>query len=103
MSGLWNCFGGDGLTGKKKQTSPPDQELPRIVSRLHTLENESKICHQAFPPGEYFSVPPLPNVTSVNALGGFSIAKDRLAIIDGESEFVCLHFEASHIPQVPPL
>jgi len=65
-------------------TAPPDENFPRIVSRLHTLENESKICRQAFPPGEYFTVPPLPNVTSVNILGGFFIAKDRLAIIDGE-------------------
>ncbi|KAF9643255.1 peptidase S28 [Thelephora ganbajun] len=65
-------------------TSPPDHKVPRIVSRLHTLENESKICRQAFPPGEHLTVPPLPNVTAVNALGDFSIAKDRLAIIDGE-------------------
>jgi len=65
-------------------TAPPDENSPRIVSRLHTLENESKICRQAFPPGEYFTVPPLPNVSSVNVLGSFFIAKDRLAIIDGE-------------------
>ena len=71
------------------QTSPPDQKLPRIVSRLHTLENESKICRQAFPPGEHFTIPPLPNVTVVNALGDFSITRDRLAIIDGEGA-VCM-------------
>ena len=74
-----------------KQTAPPDENFPRIVSRLHTLENESKICRQAFPPGEYFKVPPLPNVTSVNILGGFFIAKDRLAIVDGESASVYSH------------
>ena len=39
---------------------------------------------KAFPPGEHFSVPSLPNITAVNALGDFDIAADRLAIIDGE-------------------
>ncbi|KAF4617719.1 hypothetical protein D9613_006175 [Agrocybe pediades] len=65
-------------------TAPPDQKLPRIVSRLLTLGYESKICKQAFPPGDHFTVPSLPNVTAVNALGDFWIAADRLAIIDGE-------------------
>ena len=87
----------------KEQTSPPDQKLPRIVSRLHTLENESKICHQAFPPGKYFSIPPLPNVTAVNELGDFSIAKDRLAIIDGEGASVCPCVGTLHFLPVQPL
>ena len=39
---------------------------------------------QAFPPGKYFKVPNLPNVTVVNELGDFDIEADRLAIIDGE-------------------
>jgi hypothetical protein len=43
-----------------------------------------KPASQAFPPGEYFQVPNLPNVTAVNALGSFGIAADRLAFIDGE-------------------
>jgi hypothetical protein len=42
------------------------------------------IFFEAFPPGEHFSVPALPNITAVNALGDFDIAADRLAIIDGE-------------------
>ena len=77
--------------------------MARIVSRLLTLGYQSKICKQvfyhhflsqsvlnltfffeAFPPGEHFSVPSLPNITAVNALGDFEIAADRLAIIDGE-------------------
>ncbi|KAJ3510022.1 hypothetical protein NLJ89_g4906 [Agrocybe chaxingu] len=65
-------------------TAPPDQKLPRIISRLLTLGYESKICKQAFLPGVHFKVPPLPNITAVNALGDFDIAADRLAIIDGE-------------------
>ncbi|KAJ7244057.1 hypothetical protein C8J57DRAFT_1555993 [Mycena rebaudengoi] len=65
-------------------TAPPDPRHPRIISELLTLKYESKICRQAFPPGDHFTVPHLPNVTSVNVLGGFRIAADRLAIIDGE-------------------
>ncbi|KAH7909806.1 serine carboxypeptidase S28-domain-containing protein, partial [Hygrophoropsis aurantiaca] len=64
-------------------TAPPDQQ-PRIVSHLLTLEYQSRICQQAYPPGEHFSVPPMPNITVVNVLGDFAIAADRLAIIDGE-------------------
>ncbi|KAL4250656.1 peptidase S28 family protein [Abortiporus biennis] len=64
-------------------TAPPP-EVPRIVSKLLTLEYESMICQQAFPPGEHMVVPPMPNITAVNVLGDFDIAADRLAIIDGE-------------------
>lgn len=64
-------------------TAPPSYQ-PRIVSSLLTLEYASKLCRQAFIPGQYFQVPNLPNVTAVNALGDFDIAADRLAIIDGE-------------------
>ncbi|KAL0945264.1 hypothetical protein HGRIS_000775 [Hohenbuehelia grisea] len=65
-------------------TAPPDQNIPRIISRRLTLEYESKICPQAFPPGKYFKIPKMPNITVVNELGDFDIAADRLAIIDGE-------------------
>ncbi|KAI8971168.1 peptidase S28 [Trametes punicea] len=64
-------------------TAPPPGH-PRIVSRRLTLEYESKICRQAYPPGKHFVVPPLPNVAVVNALGDYDIEADRLAIIDGE-------------------
>ena len=82
------------------QTSPPDQKAPRIVSRLHTLENESKICRQAFLPGEHITIPSLPNVTAVNALGDFSIARDRLAIIDGEGTSSYSNPGISHLPPI---
>jgi len=65
-------------------TAPPDQKQPRIISRRLDLAYESKICKQAFLPGEHFTVPSLPNITAVNALGDFDIAADRLALIDGE-------------------
>ncbi|KAF7768313.1 hypothetical protein Agabi119p4_7556 [Agaricus bisporus var. burnettii] len=65
-------------------TTPPDPKQPRILSRLITLPHESKICQQAYLPGEFFQVPPLPNVTAVNMLGDFDIAADRLMFVDGE-------------------
>jgi hypothetical protein len=42
---------------------------------------------QAFPPGEYYSIPKTPNISAVNILGDFDIAADRLAIIDGEGSY----------------
>ncbi|KAH9957380.1 serine carboxypeptidase S28-domain-containing protein [Lactifluus volemus] len=64
-------------------TAPP-VGTPTIISRLLDIDYEHKICIQAFPPGEYYKVPPLPNVTAVNVLGDYHIAADRLAFIDGE-------------------
>ncbi|KAF9464098.1 serine carboxypeptidase S28-domain-containing protein [Collybia nuda] len=65
-------------------TAPPDPNHPRIISKRLDLAYESKICKQAFLPGNDFTVPALPNITAVNALGDFAIAADRLAFIDGE-------------------
>ncbi|KZP11672.1 peptidase S28 [Athelia psychrophila] len=65
-------------------TAPPDQNQPRIISRLLDLAYAMRPCQQAFPPGKHFKIPTMPNITAVNALGGFEIAADRLAIIDGE-------------------
>ncbi|EPQ50969.1 peptidase S28 [Gloeophyllum trabeum ATCC 11539] len=65
-------------------TAPPDRSQPSILSKHITLEYLSMICRQAFPKGEHFKVPAMPNVTAVNSLGDFAIAADRLAIIDGE-------------------
>ncbi|TRM64169.1 serine carboxypeptidase S28-domain-containing protein [Schizophyllum amplum] len=64
--------------------APTDPDQPRIISSFITLETESKICDLAYPPGDYFTVPSQPNITAVNALGGYDITADRLAIIDGE-------------------
>jgi hypothetical protein len=48
------------------------------------------LLNQAYPAGKHFTVPPMPNVTAVNALGDFIIAADRLAIIDGEGKFFAI-------------
>jgi hypothetical protein len=73
---------------------PPDPSIPSMLSKFVDVEYSSKICKQAYPPGEFFQVPPLPNIEDVNKLGGFNIAHDRLAIIDGEVDpwrFDCAH------------
>ncbi|KAK7040414.1 putative serine protease EDA2, partial [Favolaschia claudopus] len=73
---------------------PPDASIPSMVSKFVDVAYSSKICKQAYPPGEFFVVPPMPRVEEVNRLGGFNIAHDRLAIIDGEVDpwrFDCPH------------
>ncbi|KAI0656771.1 peptidase S28 [Cubamyces menziesii] len=67
-------------------TPPPNPAIPRIISKLITQEYASLICKLAYPPGEHFQVPAEPNITAVNSLGGYNIAYDRLAIIDGEAD-----------------
>ncbi|KZV92275.1 hypothetical protein EXIGLDRAFT_769142 [Exidia glandulosa HHB12029] len=68
-------------------TAPPDPDHPRIVSRRITLEYVSKFCPLSYPPGEFFSIPPLPEVDrAVNSLGDFALAADRLAFIDGTAD-----------------
>ena len=88
---VWFLDRGPGKRVDGVQTEPPDRSHPRILSRLHTLGNESKTCSQAFPSGRYFTVPKLSNVTAINALQGFHIEKDELAIIDGESMSMYSH------------
>ncbi|THH27368.1 hypothetical protein EUX98_g6821 [Antrodiella citrinella] len=65
------------------QVAPP-ANVPAIISRLITVDYEKLICEFAFPPGEFFTVPALPDIEAVNKLGGLNIAADRLAIIDGQ-------------------
>ncbi|KAI9510982.1 peptidase S28 [Russula earlei] len=68
-------------------TTAPPMGTPTIISRLLDIDYEHRICTQSFPPGEHYRVPPLPNVTAVNALGDYHIAADRLAFIDGEANY----------------
>ena len=73
---------------------PPDQGVRR--ADLHARKSppfprayscsDPNSCGQAYPPGDHFSIPQWPNVTDVNKLGGFNIAADRLAIIDGQAD-----------------
>ncbi|TBU56239.1 peptidase S28 [Dichomitus squalens] len=67
-------------------TPPPDPATPRIISKLLTKEYAHLTCTLSYPPGEHFAIPAWPNVEDVNKLGGYNIAYDRLAIIDGEDD-----------------
>lgn len=55
----------------------PKNQLP-LISRTLTLEYESIICREAF--GLYGPA----NTSIINAYGGYDIAYDRLAFVDGE-------------------
>ncbi|KAL8826238.1 MAG: hypothetical protein Q9170_007477 [Blastenia crenularia] len=57
----------------------PANELP-LISRLLTLEYNSLICKYAF------NITTPPDLEAVNKYGGFDIAYDRLAIVDGEQD-----------------
>ena len=62
-----------------------------IISSLNSVCEPFYYFFEAFPPGEYSSVPALPNITAINAFGGFDIAADRLAFIDGEGLWHVCH------------
>ncbi|TCD65141.1 hypothetical protein EIP91_003034 [Steccherinum ochraceum] len=64
----------------------PPNNVPTIISRLITLDYAKLICEFAFPPGQHFKVPALPDIEAVNKLGGMNIAADRLAIVDGQAD-----------------
>ncbi|KAF9449110.1 peptidase S28 [Macrolepiota fuliginosa MF-IS2] len=64
--------------------APPDFGRPRIISRAINLEYKMRMCQQSFSPGEHYQIPIIPNITKINLLGGYDIAADRLAFIDGE-------------------
>ncbi|KAG8970253.1 hypothetical protein FRC03_010443 [Tulasnella sp. 419] len=66
--------------------APGDPEQRSLLSRRITLDYTAKGCKQFFPPGAHYSIPLWPNVTSVNSLGDYGIAKDRLAFIDGDRD-----------------
>ncbi|KIJ27686.1 hypothetical protein M422DRAFT_71572 [Sphaerobolus stellatus SS14] len=79
----------------------PPAGVPPMVATPITIDYLSEICKQAYPPGEHFKVPPLPNVEDVNRLGGFFIAADRLAIVDGELDPwrpATAHSSYAHLP-----
>jgi hypothetical protein len=64
----------------------PEDGSPSIISRRVTLEYTSKICKQAYLPGEHFTVPEWPDVEEVNRRGDYAIEADRLAFIDGDRD-----------------
>lgn len=59
---------------------------PKLISSLMDLDYASEVCRKGFPKGKYYTMPDHPNVKEVNDIGGFNIAKDRLAFINGQCE-----------------
>lgn len=57
-----------------------------IVSRYLTLDYNTRQCKQSFPPGAHNRIPSIPNVSVPNSYGGYDIAADRLAFIDGRHD-----------------
>lgn len=45
-----------------------------------------EMCTLAFPPGEFNSIPAVPDVAVMNAFGGFNFSADRVAFIDGNHD-----------------
>ncbi|KAI0703405.1 peptidase S28 [Cytidiella melzeri] len=68
-------------------TAPPPGHL-RIISNTQTLEYASQICGfvSFYQQCEHYRIPDVPDVASVNAIGGLNIAADRLAIVDGQAD-----------------
>lgn len=57
-----------------------------MISKRVSYESLHYVCKQAFPPGDLYSIPEQPNIDSVNSIGGYELARDRLAFIDGEGD-----------------
>jgi hypothetical protein len=57
---------------------------PKLISSLIDLEYTSEVCRKGYPAGKHYTMPAHPNVEEVNKIGGFDIAKNRLAFINGQ-------------------
>lgn len=56
---------------------------PSLISRVIQPSHSQQWCEWAFPPGKYSSIPKSPDVERWNSRGGYEIAADRLALVDG--------------------
>ncbi|KAJ4298995.1 hypothetical protein N0V90_004239 [Kalmusia sp. IMI 367209] len=74
---------------------------PSLISRVLNGSYMQTWCDQAFPPGQYSSIPPTPNVHDINKYGGYDIQAPRLALIDGEADvWVDLTFHSHEKPGI---
>ena len=71
----------------------PANELP-LISRLLTLEYETIICREAF------NITKPADTGAVNKYGGYDVAYDRLAFVDGEDD--PWRGASPHAPQAKP-
>ena len=67
---------------------------PSLISDVLQVDYTQQWCTWAFPPGEYNSIPPTPNLNYTNVYGGYNVIQDRLAHIDGDQDpwrDICFH------------
>lgn len=70
------------------------REGPSLISRVIQADYTQQWCTWAFPPGEYNSIPPTPNLTWYTRYGDLNMTAPRLAFIDGAVDVwndVCYH------------
>lgn len=54
-----------------------------LISRTLQTDHTQQWCKWAFPDGKYAKLPSSPDTSRWNKYGGFEIAADRLALVDG--------------------
>lgn len=67
---------------------------PSLISRVLQKDYTQQWCEWAFKKGRRNSIPPEPDVHTINKYGDFNISAERLALIDGEQDVwrdVCYH------------
>lgn len=70
------------------------QDGKSLISRVMNADYTQEMCTLAFPPGTYNAIPSSPDVDLWNMYGGYDVAADRLAFIDGAHDpwlGVCYH------------
>ncbi|KDN42721.1 hypothetical protein K437DRAFT_257745 [Tilletiaria anomala UBC 951] len=83
------------------QSAPPEPTPghpagPKLISSLIDHNYSTEVCRQGYLPGKHYNLPAHPNISEVNALGGFALSTTNLALIDGQYDPwrpACAHSE----------
>lgn len=76
---------------------------PSLISRVLKVPYTQQWCNWAFPPGEYNTLPPTPQLEETNKYGGYNIHAPKLALIDGEADVwvdLCFHSHFAHTTRI---
>ncbi|TVY80978.1 putative extracellular serine carboxypeptidase [Lachnellula suecica] len=69
-------------------------EYPSLILKVLQVDYTQQWCTWAFPKGKYNSIPPTPDLQRLNVYGGYNLAADRLALVDGDIDpwrDICVH------------
>jgi hypothetical protein len=69
---------------------------PSLISRVLQADYTQQWCIWAFPPGQYYNIPPSPDLSYYQKYGDFNLSAPRLALIDGDVDVwkdLCYHSE----------